>query len=539
MRRVLAVILPTACSGSDEKLPTGPITATVTDYDLRLDLDTRLTHAKVTATITQEGDCWQLPFRGGAPTTVTLNGKPAEASVDANSITACGPGFTADKPLVLEIDHQIPLTTLGTTDVGYTLKTDSQLNTYEYLLSWVGECDRFAPCDNRPDQFAHYHYDVTHAAGTIARCPGVVSDVSATETTCDFDLDGGPTYSSFGVIASPAWTPTDLGTWAGVHVTLYDRASSGLLAAIDPAYHAGYLTWMQSMLGPWPYGGELRVLSAPTYWNGFEHPGNIVLSDALANERGAYKKPVEHVLDHEMAHMWAGDQTTLADTYDFAWKESMAEYFSFAYEDMMDQAAAPATTAYWKAAAAAAAYYPVPGDKPALVDYYGDAYGPGPMVLFRQLEVLTSRDQVLAAIKSVLGHQHALSVDELVTALAQSTGLDLSAYSAAWIHGSGKPAWPTVQVNFTPAMGTSTLSVRQVTSPDKRCKFHVGLEGDQPGQQTLVAVDTFRDGLTQSIPVATPAYAVTNVVLDPLGECLVYGAAFRAPARFNPWQAQR
>ena len=181
----------------------------------------------------------------------------------------------------------------------------------------------------------------------------------------------------------------------------------------------------------------------------------------------------------------------------------------------------------------------MPDDKPELFDYYGDAYGPGPMVLFRQLEVLTSRDQVLTAIKSVLGHPHALSVDEVVAALSQSTGLDLTAYSAAWIHGSGKPAWPTVQVSYTPAAGTSTLNVTQVTSTDKRCKFHVALDGDTAGQQTLVAVDTFRDGLMQSIPVATPPYTVTNIVLDPLGECLVYGAAFVAPARFNPWQAQR
>src|SRR4051794_18030372 len=172
MRRVLAVILLTACGGSDEKLPTGPITATVTDYDLTIDLDSRATHAKVTAMVTEGGDCWTLPFRGGAPTNVMLNGKPADASLDATTLTACGTGYQAGKPLVLELDHVLQLTTLGVTDVGFTTKADSSHNTYDYLLSWVGECDRFTPCDNRPDQFAHYHYDVTHAAGTTARCPG-------------------------------------------------------------------------------------------------------------------------------------------------------------------------------------------------------------------------------------------------------------------------------------------------------------------------------------------------------------------------------
>jgi aminopeptidase N len=363
------------------------------------------------------------------------------------------------------------------------------------------------------------------------RCPGTITDDDATDTTCDFTYEGGPTYSTFGVIASSAWTQSDLGTWAGVHVTLYDRASTGIAAAIDPAYHTGFLTWMEGQFGPWPYGSELRVLTAPTYWDGFEHPGNIVLADTLVGEKGSYKHPVEHILDHEMTHQWAGDQTTLADTYDFVWKESMAEYLSYAYEDMADPTAAPQTLAYWKAASAAAQYFPVPGEKPALFTYYGDAYGPGPMVLFRQLEVLTSRDQVLAALKSVLGHQHALSVDELVTALSQTTGLDLTAYSAAWIHGTGKPQWPTVSLQYS----AGTLTVHQATATNRTCKFHVALNGDMPGQTQLVEVDTFHNGTDQTITVTPPAFAVTSTVLDPLGECLVYGASAKAPVRFNPW----
>jgi aminopeptidase N len=153
------------------------------------------------------------------------------------------------------------------------------------------------------------------------------------------------------------------------------------------------------------------------------------------------------------------------------------------------------------------------------------------MVLFRQLEVLTSRDQVLAALKSVLGHQHALSVDDLVAALSQSTGLDLSAYSAAWIHGTGKPAWPTVTVQYS----AGTLTVHQASGTDRRCKFHVGLNGANAGEQQLVEVDTFRNGTDQTIPVTPPAFTVASTVLDPLGECLVYGAAAKAPVRFNPW----
>jgi aminopeptidase N len=536
MRRIAVVLgVLAACGGSDENLPKGPIAAQVTHYDLTLDLDSRAATATVTATVMTGGDCLTLPFRGQDLTSAKLDGTDATTTVDAATITACGRGWKAGDTVTLETAHTIALATLSASQVGYSTTTDKDHNSYDYLLSWVNECDRFAPCDNRPDQFATYTFDVTHAAGTTVRCPGTVTDVSATETTCDFEYEGGPTYSTFGVIASSAWTQTDLGTWAGVHVTLYDRASTGVAAAIDPAYHTGFLTWMESQLGPFPYGSELRVLTAPTYWDGFEHPGNIVLSDGLAGEKGAYLHPVEHVLDHEMTHMWAGNQTTLAGTYDFAWKESMAEYLPFVYETMADPAAATATRNYWKNASAQARYFPVPDDKPMLFDYYGDAYGPGPMVLFRQLEALTSRDQVLAAIKSVLGHPHALSIDDLVAALSTSTGLDLTAYSAAWIHGTGRPVWPQVMTTFTPGTGTSTLTVHQVTAQNRTCKFHVGLEGANAGEEQLVEVDTYRNGVDQTISVPTPAFTVSSVSLDPLAECLVYGAGFTAAPRIEPW----
>src|SRR5690606_8409070 len=145
----------------------------------------------------------------------------------------------------------------------------------------------------------------------------------------------------------------------------------------------------------YPYGDELRVVTGPTYWSGFEHPGNIVLDDGLDRPMSSrYSRPVAHVLNHEIAHQWAGDQTTLADTYDFVWKEAMAEYLSYVYED---EAGIPnealVTARAWKAFANGAAYYPVPEDatRPTLLQYYGEVYGPGPMILFRQLESLASR----------------------------------------------------------------------------------------------------------------------------------------------------
>jgi aminopeptidase N len=527
MRRVAlicVICIAAACGSDDEPPPTGAIAATVTHYDYAFDIDTRAAHAKLVLDITTGGDCLALPFRAQAPANALLGGEPAVATIEGDAVTICGVGVRPGSA-ELELDLAFPLATLGPSQVGYSITKDTQQNPFYYLVSWVGGCDRFAPCDNRSSQFATYRFTVTHPASFKARCPGTITELSATQTECHFEHAGGPTYSTFGVAAYPAWTVADKGTWGGVNVTVYDRAGTNITAAIDSSYHGGFLEWMQSQFGPYPYGDELRILTAPTYWNGFEHPGNIVLDDGLARlTNPSYANQTAHTLNHEIVHMWAGDQTTLASTYDFVWKEAMAEYLTYVWEDMNDPIVARRTAGAWKGFSMSSAYYPVPMNMPALFDYYGHVYGPGPMILFRQLEVLTSRAQVLAAIQMVLGTQRALSVDEVVAALESSTGIELDAYVAAWLRGSEAPDWPRYHVTFTQAPGTSTLALDQLNEkPNKRgCKFKVALHGAGASEVQLVSIDTFTGTADQTLGVPTPSFTVTAISLDPDAECLVY-----------------
>ncbi len=303
-----AVAAACGADGGDAQLPTGPITARVDNYDYAFDIDLRLAHAKLTLTVEVGGDCITLPFRAQNPTNAMLGGLPASATVENDTVKVCGTGVRADTATELDVDVEIPLATLSTSQVGYSITKDAEQNPFYYLVSWVGGCDRFAPCDNRSDQFATYRFTITHPATYKARCPGTITQVSEVQTECRFEQLGGPTYSTFGVAAYPAWTINDRGTWSGISVNVYDRASTGINAAIDTSYHSAYLDWLQSQFGPYPYGGELRILTAPTYWSGFEHPGNIVLDDGLAKSiNSVYANPTAHVLDHEIAHMWAGE----------------------------------------------------------------------------------------------------------------------------------------------------------------------------------------------------------------------------------------
>jgi aminopeptidase N len=535
---VLLLVLIAACGGGgddggDDAPVTGDIQADITHYDYTFDVDTRMAHASVTAHVTQAGNCLTLPFRAQSPKNAMLGGEAATTTFADNTLESCNTNGVHEGDTTLEMDVAIPEGTLSTSQVGFSKQVDNG-NAFYYLVSWVNGCDKFGPCDSRPNLFATYTFHVTHPATHMVACPGVITETSDTETDCDFTLPGGPTYSTFGVAAYPRalWVKSDKGMWGSVHATVYAAPTTLVDSKIDSAHHNAYVTWMESTFGPFPFGSELRVLAAPTYWSGFEHPGNIVLDNSLGRATTPYAHPAQHVLDHEIAHQWAGDQTTLKGTYDFVWKESMAEYLAYSYEAMTEPTAANVTARYWKSASATAQFYPVPGEMPALFDYYSDVYGPGPMILFHQIEALTSRDQVIAALKMVLGQPHAIGVDDVVAALEASTGLDLTAYAAAWIHGTGAPVWPVATATFA----ASSLHVVISGGTEKRCKFHVRLSGAGVSDTLDVPVDTFHDGIDQTIPV-TPTFAVTSTTIDPLTECLVFdsNANLRVGPRVHPW----
>ena len=145
----------------------------------------------------------------------------------------------------------------------------------------------------------------------------------------------------------------------------------------------------------------------------------------------------------------------------------MSEYLSFVCDAMNGATGSAHTSGVWKADSRVAKYWPVPLDHPALFDYYTDVYGPGPMVLFRQLEVMTSRAQVLAAIKSVLGSPHALTVDDLLAALSRETGLDLTQSAHGWTKGSGAPHPPQLAPTFPCPAAPPPPPHHHPTPPDR------------------------------------------------------------------------
>ncbi|MEZ4406958.1 MAG: M1 family aminopeptidase [Polyangiales bacterium] len=498
--------------------PTGPARATVRHYDYDLDVTTDATRAALTLEVTQAGDCLTVPCRLTAVESVSVDGAPArDVSLADGALRLCAPegtGWSLGARLTVETRATLPRATWRPTQVGYSVRRDREGHDFTYLQSWVGQCDRAGPCDNDPSVFATYRFTVTHPKGTTVLCPGTITP-GAGSTVCEFTHDGGPTYSTFAVMVGQSWTPVDLGTASGVRLTLYDLPSSGIAAAIDPARLRAFVSWMSATFGPYPYGDALRLVAVPLYWAGFEHPGNIAISENLARGRA------EHTILHEIAHQWAGDQTTLASVDDFVWKEATAEYLAFTFEREQGPAsAATATLQVWRDASSALRQHPIPSAPVPLVDFYGSAYGPGPMVLYRQLEAYSSRAQVLEGIRAVLGRPRALSVDDLRESLERSTGQSLATYLPGWLRGEGAPTWPTVRVARDGDAGPWTVTY-DPRGASRGCRFTVRFEGAE-GQSAEARFDIATDGAGERSHTVTTDFAVARVLIDPDHEALVF-----------------
>lgn len=555
---LLAVIAPLACGADPSATPpadastdapamdaaadvpiTGPARFSVEHYDYELDLESRRATARLRVRLRTGGDCLSLPFRPEAAEEVTLDTAPArDVAVADGRLTACDPtghGWAAGSAVALSVSATLPTGTLRSTQVGFSTRRDLAGGTFTYLLSWVAQCDRFGPCDNDPGVFATYHFDVSHPSGTQVLCPGTIT-AGATRTSCDFAFEGGPTYSTFGVMAGQRWVERSLGRAGKVALTLHDLPGSGVAEALDPGRVRGMLGFMSERFGPYPYGDALRLVVAPTTWAGFEHPGNIALAQTLASGNA------EHTTFHEIAHQWAGDQSTIASVRDFVWKEAMAEYLAFVYESTrITEGRGLLTARVWKDSSRSLRHHPVPAGDVAINDFYGSAYGPGPMVLFRQLEVRYSRDAVMGALQDLLGRPRALSLSDVTAALERRTGAELDAYVQGWLVGEGAPTWPTARVERnTTADGAVTVTVNP-HGTGRGMMFVVRVEGAS-GERHDIPVDLGIDGSRPSTVTARPGFVVTRVTIDPDAQALVYeepaaGSSLAEPPPATPWLA--
>ncbi|MFP6685961.1 MAG: hypothetical protein VB934_14685, partial [Polyangiaceae bacterium] len=122
--------------------------ATVEHYGYRFDLQSGAARSEVRLRSTEAGNCFAL--RSELPAeSVTLGGVAAsEVQLSDGSLRACGPFVDAGETTVFGADATVLEKTFLGLDVGFSRKTSMAGGTFSYLLSWVGGCEHFGPCDS-------------------------------------------------------------------------------------------------------------------------------------------------------------------------------------------------------------------------------------------------------------------------------------------------------------------------------------------------------------------------------------------------------
>jgi aminopeptidase N len=490
--------------------------AVVERYSYTFDTATGDARSALSMRATEAGHCFALASDLPA-SDVAFDGQAAsQFELVGGELRACGRLVDAAEATVLSADVTVPEQTYLGLDVGFSRKPSLAGGTFSYLLSWVGGCPHFGPCDSHPGRLALFDFEVSHPAGTTVLCPGSIAP-GATSTSCSLSATLAPTYSAFFVAADTSWVRTPFLSAAGVEMVFYEAPGGKLATALDTAAVADFMVWITDRLGPYPYGDELRVAGAPTAWLGFEHPANIILRDDLPLLNTSYSDTTMHVLMHEIIHQWAGDRTTLANAADFVWKEATCEYLAYLFEETHGPAGhADATRAYWHKIAPSAKFHPRPRDEPTppIEEFYGGSYGPGPMVLYLQLEALIGAHTVLQAISAFLSEPGVRGVADLKAELESASGQDLTAYFDAWVFGSGAPTWPSFSVTTDQQADQVTVTVTQDGPEIFGCVVEIDV---MSGSETVTAVVDFGHSPVSNSAQTTVSLngALTGTVLDP------------------------
>lgn len=465
---IVAALLLTACNPDGETIclaetrepAPGAYCGVVDDYDFALDLTDRRAHVTVTLRPAAGNETCALLMSEPTPEDVRIDGRAAtHTSWEGETLGACG--RVRGDALSVEARATISAAAADPRGLGLTERVDRFGHAFTYMLGWLETCHRFGLCDTDAAGLAHFRFTIAHAPDHVVTCPGVRT-TRGTATTCAIETTRAPTYSSYGVLASDALVASPWTEAAGVRVTRFEVPEGITSTYVSPADIEGFLEHVTSVFGPFPYGDELRVVFAPTHWLGFEHPANIVLSDTTHEATTLYANPTRHTLFHEIVHQWAGNRTTLRAPIEFAWKEAIAEYVAYAYEEPRFPGEAAATRRTWDSRARFALVYARPLDEPPplleIVTY--EAYGTGPMIMLA-LEDRVGRAALLEGIRVFLASPGARTMRELVDTIGSVAGVDLASFADAYVFGVGETDWPAFEVEASVSAGTLTVRATQ------------------------------------------------------------------------------
>ncbi|GAA1999481.1 aminopeptidase N [Nakamurella flavida] len=434
-------------------------TVTVQSYDVQIDLtdgagsptpEAFTTRSTVRFTATPGGSTF-VDFVGRAISAATLNGRPLDVT-----------GWTS--PTGLELPGLAESNQLVVDAVGLYTNTGEGLHrfvdpvddaTYLYSQFETADAKRLYACFDQPDLKATYSFRVTAPAGWE-----VVSNGAPT----------GPQDDPSGAVVHGFATTQPMSTYVtaliagpysvvrdhhdGIDLGLFCRASLAEFLDADRLFaqtKQGFDFFHSAFGVRYPFG-KYDQLFVPEFNAGaMENAGAVTFREEYVFRsrvtRYLYERRCETIL-HEMAHMWFGDLVTMRWWDDLWLNESFATWAS-----VVAQNAATEYTSAWTTFANVEkswAYvqdqlpstHPIAADMVDLaaveVNFDGITYAKGASVL-KQLAAYVGYEEFLTGLRAYFA-AHAFgnaTLADLLGALEQTSGRDLSAWSAAWLQTTG------------------------------------------------------------------------------------------------------
>ena len=347
---------------------------------------------------------------------------------------------------------------------------------YLYSQFETADAKRMFACFDQPDLKATYRLTVT-----APKDWKIISNalVESTEDTADgavktvFATSERISTYLVALVAGPyaEWHDEFSDEYATFPLGLYCRSSLGEFLDVERLFtetKQGFSFFHKSFGTPYPFS-KYDQLFVPEFNAGaMENAGAVTFREDYVFRsrvtRYSYERRAETLL-HEMAHMWFGDLVTMRWWDDLWLNESFATFAS-----VLAQTEATEYTGAWTSFAnieKSWAYrqdqlpstHPIAADMVDLhaveVNFDGITYAKGASVL-KQLVSYVGLENFLAALKVYFG-KHAwdnATLADLLAALEQASGRDLSWWSAQWLESTGlnslRPRFATDEAgNFT------------------------------------------------------------------------------------------
>ena len=335
--------------------------------------------------------------------------------------------------------------------------------TYLYTQLETADARRVYACFEQPDLKATFQLSVVAPEGwTVLSNAAAVEPTALGEGLARWDFAPTPPISTYitALMAGSFHTVHDHYRGHGREIPLSLSCRRSVMGHLDAdrlfaTTKAGFAVFEEHFGLPYPFSDYAQVFVPEFNAGAMENAGCVTIRDEYLFRsrmtRAAYQAR-ENTILHELAHMWFGDLVTMTWWDDLWLNESFAEWASH-----FAQAEIQATTdgdddpwATFTNGRKTWAYrqdqlpstHPIAADMVDLeaveLNFDGITYAKGASAL-RQLVAFVGQDAFLAGLRTYFA-RHAwgnTTLDDLLTALTEASGRDLTHFAAEWLQTSG------------------------------------------------------------------------------------------------------